>query len=100
MNTLIIGTTNPAKIAQLRDALGSIGISVEGIADKSLLPHVIEDGHTVQENARKKALAYARALGRTVLSMDNALFLDGLQEKNQPGIHVRVILRQSPQLCR
>jgi len=86
-----MGTTNPAKVAQVRDALASAGILVEGVADKSLLPQVVEDGTTVQENARKKAVAYARVLQQSVLSMDNALFLDGLADDAQPGIHVRRI---------
>lgn len=91
MKKLIMGTTNPAKIAQVCDALVSAGIQVEGVADKKLLPEVAEDGTTVQENARKKAVAYAKALGQTVISMDNALFLDGLVPEDQPGIHVRRI---------
>jgi len=90
MNKLIIGTTNPAKIAQIRDALSSIDIQVEGI-DKKSLPEIIEDGTTAQENAKKKAVAYAKAIGQTVFSMDNALYLDGLLAKDQPGIHVRRI---------
>lgn len=91
MKTLIIGTTNSAKVAQMRDALIPLGIEVKGITDKKLLPEVTEDGTTVQENAHKKATLYAKALGQTVLSMDNALFLDGLAPENQPGIHVRRI---------
>ncbi len=91
MKRLIMGTTNPAKIAQVRDALVLAGIQVEGVADKKLPPEVVEDGTTVQENARKKAVAYAKALGQTVISMDNALFLDGLAPEQQPGIHVRRI---------
>ena len=42
---------------------------------------------TAQANARKKSLAYAGALGRPVLSMDNALYLRGLPDAEQPGIH-------------
>lgn len=91
MKKLVMGTTNPAKVAQVRDALVSAGIEVVGVVDKKLLPEVNEDGATVQENARKKAVAYAKALGQTVLSMDNALFLDGLAPEDQPGIHVRRI---------
>jgi len=90
MKKIIIGTTNPAKVAQIRDALSSIDIQIEGI-DKKSLPEVIEDGNTAQENARKKAIAYAKAIGQTVLSMDNALYLDGLLPENQPGIYVRRI---------
>ncbi len=91
MKTLTIGTTNPAKITQIRDALSSLQIQVEGIVDKNMLPEVIEDGVTVQENARKKAVTYAKALNHTVFSMDNGLFLDGLSPERQPGIHVRRI---------
>lgn len=91
MQSVTMGTTNQAKIAQIAGALSLIGVEVRGVQDKSLLPEVIEDGTTVAENARKKAIAYAGALGTTVLSMDNALYLDGLPLEDQPGIHVRRI---------
>ena len=89
MRTLIIATTNPAKVAQMKDALAPLDLIVEGVVDKSLLPEVIEDGVTVLENARKKARVYAKALGNTVLSLDNALYIDDLTPEKQPGIHVR-----------
>lgn len=91
MQKLIMGTTNLAKINQVKGCLAPLGIEVSGVADKSLLPEVIEDGKTVQENARIKALAYAKALGQRVISMDNALFINGLPDEQQPGIHVRRI---------
>ncbi|RJQ36718.1 hypothetical protein C4552_02380 [Candidatus Parcubacteria bacterium] len=91
MMKITVGSTNPAKIAQIRDALAPAGIDVRGITDKRLLPEVIEDQRSVQENARKKALAYAKALGELVLSVDNALFLDGLPPEQQPGMYVRRI---------
>lgn len=87
---IIIGTTNPAKVAQIRDALLLVDIQVEGI-DKKLLPEIIEDGTTAQENAKKKATAYSKAIKQTVFSMDNALYFDGLSQEDQPGIHVRRI---------
>lgn len=91
MTTITMGTTNPAKIAQIAGVLAPIGIDVVGVADKKLLPEVVEDGATVQENARKKAVSYAKALGRRVFSMDNALYLEGLAPEDQPGVHVRRI---------
>lgn len=91
MKKLVMGTTNEAKITQIGAALAPADIHVEGVPDKKMLPDVIEDGTTAQENARKKAIAYSKALGRTVISMDNALFLDGLAPEDQPGIHVRRI---------
>ena len=86
--TITMGTTNPAKIAQIASALAPVGIEVVGVTDKRSLPEVVEDGATVQENARKKATCYAKALGRRVFSMDNALYLQGLPPQDQPGIHV------------
>jgi inosine/xanthosine triphosphate pyrophosphatase family protein len=68
-----------------------IGIEVRGITDKSLLPYVEENGTTGQENARKKAITYAKALDAVVLSMDNALYFDELLPEEQPGLNVRRI---------
>lgn len=91
MKKLTFGTTNEAKIKQVRGALAPSGIEVNGVADKSLLPEVVEDGKTANENARKKALAYAKCLGKTVFSMDNALYINGLASDKQPALNVRRI---------
>lgn len=88
---LIFGTTNQAKVLQISGVLTPAGINIEGVADKSMLPEVIEDGKTANENARKKALAYAKALGKTVFSMDNALYINGLPDDKQPALNVRRI---------
>lgn len=88
---LIFGTTNHAKVLQIRGVLSPAGINIEGVADKNMLPEVIEDGKTANENARKKALAYAKALNKTVFSMDNALYINGLSDDRQPALNVRRI---------
>lgn len=88
---LIFGTTNPAKVLQIRGALAPAGIEVNGVVDKSVLPEVVEDGKTANENARKKALVYAKALGKTVFSMDAAIYIDGVLSELQPGLNVRRI---------
>ena len=59
------------------------------------LSEVIEDGKTSQENGKKKALSYSKDLNQIVLSMDNALYIDGLSEGHQPGINVRRIKGRS-----
>lgn len=89
MKTLLMATTNRAKIDQVAGALQPFGVSVLSAADGRTLPRVTEDGNTAEENARKKALAYAEACQARVLSMDNALYLDGLETTDQPGVHVR-----------
>ena len=91
MKELIFGTTNEAKIKQISGALAPANIEVNGVVDKSILPEVIEDGTTANENARKKAIAYAKALGKTVFSMDNALYINGLTSDRQPALNVRRI---------
>ena len=88
---ILFGTTNEAKIKQVQGALIPIGVQVMGVMDKASLPQIIEDGKTAQENAIKKATAYAKAFNTIVLSMDNALYFDKLSDKEQPGLHVRRI---------
>lgn len=88
-----VGTTNDAKVKQIKGALFPLGLEVIGItlAEKETLPKVVEDGKTAEENAIKKATVYAKALSRRVLSMDNALYIDDLSNDEQPGLHVRRI---------
>jgi inosine/xanthosine triphosphate pyrophosphatase family protein len=52
MKEITFGTTNEAKIKQIRGALAPAGIEVNGVLDKSLLPEVLEDGKTAIENAK------------------------------------------------
>jgi XTP/dITP diphosphohydrolase len=91
MVELIVGTSNPAKKQMIRSALAPLDIVVRGTDDIGISLEINEDGATAQENARKKSLAYAQALGRSVLSIDNALYLQGLTDAEQPGIHTRRI---------
>lgn len=85
---LIFGTGNQAKIQQVQSVLGD-SVRVRGVNEFDIDIKVREDGKTAQENARKKATAYASALRRTVFAMDNALYLKGLADNEQPGLYVR-----------
>lgn len=91
MKEILFGTTNEAKLKQVSGALAPAHIVVRGITNKEILPDVEENGKTAIENARKKALVYAKALGKLVFSMDNALYLDDLPAEKQPGLNVRRI---------
>ena len=91
MKEVIFGTKNPGKLAHVQAALKPLGIEVKSIAEFGDLPDVEEDGKTAQENSKKKALFYSRSINKPVLSMDNALYIDGLKDSQQPGIHVRRI---------
>lgn len=91
MKKIIFGTKNQAKIDQIQATLQPLGIRVKGIGEYANLPEVVEDGKTAQQNARKKAMTYAEALGKIVFSLDTALFIEGLPDNLQPGINVRRI---------
>lgn len=86
---LIYGTRNPSKITQVQDALKHMNIKIVGLGSINII--VEEDGNTPEENARKKSIEYAKAIGKSVLSMDAALYFIGLEEEMQPGLHVRRI---------
>jgi XTP/dITP diphosphohydrolase len=88
MKSIIFGTTNEAKIKQIGGVLIPHGIEVSGLSQEDTID-ILEDGKTAVENARKKALTYAKAIGQPVFSMDNALYLDGLKPDEQPALHVR-----------
>lgn len=89
MKKIIIGTQNQAKVKQIAGALSDLEIQVEGLPYK--IDDVNENGTTAQENARLKAIAYSKELNDIILSMDNALYLDGLSDENQPKMNVRRI---------
>jgi len=92
MKELIFGAGNKAKVQQLKDALEGLNIEVSSIKDLDIdLPEVEEDGATVVENARKKSVAYAKAIDQIVFSMDNALYFEGVDDSEQPGLFVRRI---------
>lgn len=52
---------------------------------------VIEDGQTAEENAVKKASAYADAANLPAFAIDAALTIDGFPPEKQPGVFVRRI---------
>jgi len=89
MKKIYFGTKNKAKIDQISWALAPIDVQVEGTDQFDNLPEVEEDGETAEENARKKALAYAEAIKLPVYAMDNSLYFENVEEKDQPGINVR-----------
>ena len=84
MRKVVIATSNPHKVDEIAAVLGQIGIEcvpMEGAG----IPEPEENGATFEENARIKAVAYARALGVTVLADDSGLEVDALG--GAPGVH-------------
>ena len=87
---LLYGTGNPAKLNAMKKRLSGLGIMLVGLKDLGCeIPEVVEDGKTPLENARKKAVAYFEAFRIPVFSCDSGLYIDGVPENEQPGVHVR-----------
>jgi XTP/dITP diphosphohydrolase len=78
-----VATTNPGKLGEIRQMLGG-EIGWVGLADFPDIPEIEEDGKTFAENARKKAIGYAKATGLGTLADDSGLVVDALGE--QPGV--------------
>ena len=87
---MLYGTGNPAKLNAMKKRLSGLGITLVGLKDLGgEIPEVAEDGKTPLENARKKAVAYFEAFRIPVFSCDSGLYIDGVPENEQPGVHVR-----------
>ena len=82
---ILLATTNPGKIAEMRALLSALEVELVSAADLGLEVQVIEDGATYAENAARKALAYSRASGLPALADDSGLEVEALG--GQPGLH-------------
>ena len=80
---ILVATTNPGKIAELKAMLGG-DVRLLSLADVQEIPEVAEDGATFAENARKKALGYAKAAGLWTIADDSGLVVDALD--GAPGV--------------
>ncbi len=82
---LLIGTQNPGKQREYQDLLAEVPVVWVGPAEVGLADlEVDETGATFEENARHKALVYARASGLLTLADDSGLEVDALG--GQPGV--------------
>jgi XTP/dITP diphosphohydrolase len=80
---IVISTTNPGKIAEIRAAIGDI-VHWLNLADFPDITPVDETGETFAENAHLKALSYANQTGLWALADDSGLVIDALG--GAPGV--------------
>ena len=89
---LVYGTTNKSKIIYMKRQIEPLGIEVLSLDDVGAPPLSIDEcGAGPLENAEIKALAYFRALNMAVFSCDSGLYIKGLEDARQPGVHIRNI---------
>ena len=84
MDRLVLASGNPHKVRELTELFGSLQVAIKSLADSSTMVLIDEDGETLAENARRKAVGYAQALGEWVLADDTGLEVDAL--KGAPGV--------------
>jgi XTP/dITP diphosphohydrolase len=84
MPKLLLATSNPGKIREYRLLLGGAAYELTTLAEEGIAEVVTESGDTYEENARLKALAYARLSGLTTLADDSGLEVDALD--GAPGV--------------
>lgn len=81
----LVATSNPGKVREFRDMLGSHHFDWIGLKDLPPIQAIEETGHTFRANAILKATGYAKATGLWTLADDSGLEVDALDQK--PGIH-------------
>lgn len=85
MNKLLIATNNKGKVLEFQELLRNTGIEFVTPAQINLELDVEEDGTTYQENAGKKASAFAQASGLISLADDSGLEVNALG--GAPGLY-------------
>jgi XTP/dITP diphosphohydrolase len=99
MEPLLVATTNPDKLREIRNILGHLPVEIMTLGDLAPVPEPEETGATFSENARLKALYYdamaqtdrTRARARYTVAEDSGLVIDALD--GEPGVHSARFLR-------
>lgn len=84
-NELLIGTSNPGKVREIKLALDGLTLILRSLDEYSDLSAPIECGESYADNAIIKATDYARQTGLCVLADDSGLEVDWLD--GAPGLH-------------
>lgn len=81
---LLIATTNPGKLREIREMLAGLPVELLTLADRPALAAPDESGATFADNARLKARYYAAATGLPTVAEDSGLVIDALG--GAPGV--------------
>lgn len=81
---LLIATTNPGKVREIRLVLDGVPLRVVTLEDLASIPEPEESGLTFGDNALLKADYYAQASGLPTVAEDSGLAIDALG--GRPGV--------------
>jgi XTP/dITP diphosphohydrolase len=85
MGPLLIATTNPGKLREIRRLLADLPVPLCSLADTPAINEPDEHGATFAANARDKARYYAWATGLMTVADDSGLEIAALD--GAPGVH-------------
>jgi len=88
---LLIATTNQSKLKEIVAILGDLPLDLKTLKDFKGITEAEENGTTFSENARAKALHYAKATGMLTLAEDSGFEVEALN--CEPGIYSARYLR-------
>jgi XTP/dITP diphosphohydrolase len=93
MKQLLIGTGNRGKARFIKNLLSDLQVKFLSPQELGVSISVDENGDTVEENARIKALGYFRASGVATLSPDSGICIEVCQMISNPAFYVRRVSR-------
>lgn len=92
MPDVLIATTNQGKLREIRQILRDMPHRLKTLADFPAVEAPEETGVSFVENARQKAIYYARATGMPTMAEDSGFEVDALG--GEPGIYSARYLRE------
>ena len=84
MPELLLATSNPGKIREYRFLLDGLGYQITTLTEEGIAKIVTESGNNYEQNARLKAITYAKLSQLTALADDSGLEVDALN--GEPGV--------------
>ncbi len=84
MKELLIATTNPGKLGEIKKYLSDLPITLIGLKEAGITEKVEETGSTFEENAVLKAKFYAEKSGLPAIGDDGGLEVEALG--GEPGV--------------
>jgi XTP/dITP diphosphohydrolase len=84
MRKLLLATSNPGKIREYCALLDGLGYRITTLAEEKITKVVTESGNSYEQNARLKAVTYAKLSRLLTVADDSGLEVDALD--GEPGI--------------
>jgi len=91
MRTLLVATTNPGKLREIRALMANAPVQLIGLSELPPIEEPEETGATFEENVRLKAYYYAKRSGLWTVAEDSGLVIDALG--GEPGVRSARFLR-------